>query len=660
MKKRLIMSLSLLFLLFSIGAILLILYSYKITQDLKIVINLHRVEIIRQNLVINLQTVQSNLYTTGTVFGKELDVIVENVAALDSSIKSCSGCHHNQEITAALREVSGMIEQYEDAISYLITTTANPERIERIKMVAVGIGDMLLQKTQEMAFLADRRLNEKTIKAMDAINQSRIILLVTLFIAFVFALIIALTLTRQITRPISELVKSSRLIASGNIGYQTSYEDSTEFGELAKSFNDMSLALKEKQDRTLHYLKQLTGLYNMTLSFYRIKYMEDILKRLPMEIADLLDTEEVSIMIYDKKTESFIEQYKRVKEESEALILSGEKIKSLFNTLKGEPIVFESPHEFEELKPFFTGLERSIVISWLSGKESLHGLIKASKRADSFSEEDVRLLTILSRHIAVAVENAELYRSLEKQMIELREAQQQLIQAAKLAAIGELAANVAHEINNPLTSIIGFVELMKEYDDVDLIKNRLEIIEHESIRARDIVRELLNFARKRPLQLSDVDINSLLKEVILLTRAQAKTGRVEIIEDFRDIPKMIGDPNQIKQVFVNIINNAIHAMPEGGRLYIGTSSISDDITITFKDTGVGIPPDVLQRIFEPFFTTKREKGTGLGLSISYRIVQDHSGRIDVESEEGKGATFTIRLPVINPVFKERFDRIKNG
>lgn len=101
-------------------------------------------------------------------------------------------------------------------------------------------------------------------------------------------------------------------------------------------------------------------------------------------------------------------------------------------------------------------------------------------------------------------------------------------------------------------------------------------------------------------------------------------------------------------------------MPEGGRLYIGTSSISDDITITFKDTGVGIPPDVLQRIFEPFFTTKREKGTGLGLSISYRIVQDHGGRIDVESEEGKGTTFTIRLPLINPVFKERFDRIKNG
>lgn len=660
MRKRLILSLSLLFLLFSTGVIVSIVYSYKITTDLKTVINLHRVEIIRQNLVINLQTVQSNLYTTGTVFGKELDVIVENVAALDSSIRSCSGCHHSKEMTARLKEVSNMIEQYEDAISYLITTSANQERIERLKMVAVGIGDMLLQKTQEMAFIADKRLNDKTVKAVDAINQSRFILIITLFIAFIIALFISLKLTRQITRPVSELVKASRIIASGEIGYQTGYRDSTEFGELAESFNNMSLALKEKQERTLHYVRQLTGLYNMTLSLYRIKDMDDVFKRLPLEIADLLDTDEASIMLYDKKSENFVERFRKAGKSRDSLILPGDKIKSLFNVSRGEPVVSESPHELEELKPFLTGEERSILISWLSGKDSLHGLIRVSNREEGFSEEDVRLLTILSRHIAVAMENAELYRSLEKQMIELKNAQEQLIQAAKLAAIGELAANVAHEINNPLTSIIGFVELMKEYDDMNLIKNRLEIIEHESIRARDIVRELLNFARKRPLQLSDVDINSLLREVSLLTRAQAKTGRVEIIEEYGEIPKMIGDSNQLKQVFVNIINNAIHAMPEGGRLHIITSSSNDSISVIFRDTGEGIPGDVLPRIFEPFFTTKREKGTGLGLSISYRIIQDHGGMIDVESEEGKGTTFKISLPVINPAFKEKFDRIKTG
>lgn len=662
MKKRLILSLGLLFVLFSIGAILSMVYSYKITRDLRTVINLHRVEIIRQNLVINLQTVQSNLYTTGTVFGKELDVIVENVAALDSSIRSCSSCHHSEELTARLKEVSSMIEQYEDAISYLITTTANPERIERLKMVAVGLGDMLLQKTQEMAFIADKRLNEKTIKAIDAINQSRVILGVTLFVAFILALLIALTLTRQITRPVSELVKASRVIASGEIGYQTDYRDSTEFGELAESFNKMSLALKEKHERTLHYLKQLTGLYNMTLSFYRIREMEDVFGRLCIDVAELLDTGEVALALNDKRTGDFFyhpEVYTMggIKDDL-ARTISGDKVKDLFNISRGEPVISEEPQKMEELRPLLTGRERNVLVTWLTRKDSLLGFIKVANKESGFSEEDARLLTILSGHIAVAMENAELYKSLERQMIELKEAQEQLIQAAKLAAIGELAANVAHEINNPLTSIIGFVELMKEYDDINLIKDRLEIIEHESIRARDIVRELLNFARKRPLQLSDVDINSLLSEVILLTRAQAKTGRVEIIEEYSDIPKMIGDPNQLKQVFVNIVNNAIHAMPEGGRLKITTSYSEDEILIAFRDTGVGISKEILPRIFEPFFTTKREKGTGLGLSISYRIVQDHGGRIDVESEEGKGTTFFIRLPVLNPAFREKFDRIK--
>ncbi len=660
MKRRLIISLSILFLLFSIGVILSIIYSSMITHDLKSVINLHRVEIIRQNLVINLQTVQSNLYTTGTVFGKELDVIVDNVAALDNSINGCTQCHHSKEMTQRLNEISAMIGQYEDAISYLITTTANPERIERLKMVAVGIGDMLLQKTQEMAFIADKRLNEKTVKALEAINQSRTILLITLFIAFVIAFGIAITLTRQITRPVSELLKASRVIAAGDIGYQTDYQDNTEFGELARSFNNMSLALKEKQDRTLHYVRQLTGLYNITLHLYRIKDMEDMLRRFPVEVAELIGTKEASIMLYDKKTESFIERYRKGNEEGELLALSAEKIQELFNLSEGEPIISEDPHEINELRPLIRGSEKAIIISWLSGKDKILGLIKVSDKDRTFLEEDVRLLTILSRHVAVALENAELYRSLEKQMVELKKAQEQLIQAAKLAAIGELAANVAHEINNPLTSIIGFVELMKEYDDMELIKNRLEIIEHESIRARDIVRELLNFARKRPLQLSDVDINSLLREVSLLTRAQAKTGRVEIIEDYGDVPKIIGDSNQLKQVFVNIINNAIHAMPDGGKLHIITSQNGNDIVVIFRDTGHGIPADILPRIFEPFFTTKREKGTGLGLSISYRIIEDHGGRIEVESEEGKGTTFIIRLPVINPVFKKRFEHIKTG
>jgi len=126
-------------------------------------------------------------------------------------------------------------------------------------------------------------------------------------------------------------------------------------------------------------------------------------------------------------------------------------------------------------------------------------------------------------------------------------------------------------------------------------------------------------------------------------------SRVQISEEYGDVPATIGDVDQLKQVFLNIITNAIHAMPDGGTLTIKTSTQGEYIFMRIADTGHGIPSDVRTRIFEPFFSTKKEKGTGLGLSISYRIIQDHGGRIDVESEEGKGATFVIRLPVKVPV-----------
>jgi two-component system NtrC family sensor kinase len=249
--------------------------------------------------------------------------------------------------------------------------------------------------------------------------------------------------------------------------------------------------------------------------------------------------------------------------------------------------------------------------------------------------------------MAVAMENAHLYRYLQDQMIELRATHEQLVQSAKLAAIGELASNIAHEINNPLTSIIGFTEILKDEEDVAAIKSRLDIIEKESLRARDIVRQLLQFARKRDLELVEVDVNDVVKDVTPLVEAGAKSSGVTLRADFGELPKTIGDPNQLKQVVINIVANALSAMTAGGALSIRTSRLGEYIVMDFADTGPGIPKTVLPHIFEPFFTTKKEKGTGLGLSISYRIIQDHGGRIDVESREGEGATFSIRLPVRN-------------
>jgi len=160
------------------------------------------------------------------------------------------------------------------------------------------------------------------------------------------------------------------------------------------------------------------------------------------------------------------------------------------------------------------------------------------------------------------------------------------------------------------------------------------------------VQQLLEFSRKKPLKITEVDINSLLRETVSLANPRIRDAGIKVIEQYSGLPLIMGDPNQLKQVFLNIINNAVSSLSEGGgKVSITTGKNDDSVFVEIEDNGSGIPDDVLPRIFEPYFTTKRNKGTGLGLSISYKIIQSHKGRIDVRSREGEGTKFTVYLPV---------------
>ena len=235
---------------------------------------------------------------------------------------------------------------------------------------------------------------------------------------------------------------------------------------------------------------------------------------------------------------------------------------------------------------------------------------------------------------------------------ELREAQQQIIQSEKLASIGRLAAGVAHEINNPVGVILGFAQLLQRYIPPDDISTQpLATIEQESIRCKQIVQNLLDFARVGELRLLEVDLHQTLEATCQLLEYQLSRGKVQLVKNYAtDLPPVTADPQQLQQVFVNVMRNAYQAMPQGGRLEIRTWAEGNKVTVAFSDEGGGIPLEHVGRIFDPFFTTKEPgEGTGLGLSVSYGIVQRHGGSIDVESKESKGTTFTIRLPVSQDV-----------
>jgi len=238
--------------------------------------------------------------------------------------------------------------------------------------------------------------------------------------------------------------------------------------------------------------------------------------------------------------------------------------------------------------------------------------------------------------------------ALEEIIKKLKEKQAQLVEAEKLASVGKLAAGIAHEINNPLTSVLTFSNLMLEQcPPGDPRHEKLKLMARETNRARTIVRQLLNFSRETAIKPVKININDPVSEITDSLVAQDAFKGIELnMRLGEDLPEVSADPAQIGQVVMNLLLNAIHAITPPGRIDVVTCANGNDVEIVFTDTGAGIAEEHLHKIFDPFFTTKSmTKGTGLGLAVSYGIIKKHSGEIEVSSTEGKGSTFTVRLPI---------------
>jgi signal transduction histidine kinase len=236
---------------------------------------------------------------------------------------------------------------------------------------------------------------------------------------------------------------------------------------------------------------------------------------------------------------------------------------------------------------------------------------------------------------------------------EMEQLRQQLLQAQRLSSVGALASSVAHEFNNILTTIINYAKLgLRSPGDEKARTEALEKILKGGQRAATVINSMLGFARNQSTQRETIDIAGLVDEVLILTEKDLSKHRVRVETEFHDRPKAPAVPGQIEQILLNLIINARQAMPNGGRLRIDVreNQQTQMVEIRITDTGVGIPMDQLRLIFEPFYTTKEPDehghgGSGLGLSVCRQIIEQHQGRIRVESQVGKGSTFTVKLPV---------------
>jgi signal transduction histidine kinase/CheY-like chemotaxis protein len=276
-----------------------------------------------------------------------------------------------------------------------------------------------------------------------------------------------------------------------------------------------------------------------------------------------------------------------------------------------------------------------------------------------YGPDELAYLTSFAAQAAIAIENARLYADLKRAYEDVQRAQDGLIRAEKLRALGQMAAGIAHDLNNVLAAILAHVELLRLQAREPKVRERLAMLETTATDGAQIVRRLQGFARQQPTgPLIPCDLAALVQEVVEFTRPrwrdefQRRGAVIEMQLALEALPPILGQPAEIREVLTNLILNALDAMPEGGRLTLAGNATPAGVTLTVADTGAGMSEEVRQRIFDPFFTTKGGQGTGLGLSVVYAVMQRHGGHIDVTSTPGAGSSFTLRFraaPAVLPV-----------
>jgi hypothetical protein len=314
------------------------------------------------------------------------------------------------------------------------------------------------------------------------------------------------------------------------------------------------------------------------------------------------------------------------------------------------PIIIKAadndPRVTEEFRKSL-GVSEFVCVPLITKNESI-GVLVADNiyTKEPITEDHVNILTMFANQAALAIENAETYKRLENKMNQLTETQKRLIHSEKLATIGSMSSYIAHEIRNPLVTIGGFAKTLSRFTFTDSkIKTNIDIIIEEVKRLEKILNNITDFGKPSTPEKTYVQICEIMESTCILMENYFQEKHIKLHKEIEtDIPQISVDPAQIKQVFLNILMNAVEAMPDGGNLDVKIKTANESIEIDIIDTGKGIPQEVLQDIYDPFFTTK-QSGTGVGLSISLKIIEDHGGNINIKSKQGKGTTMSLTLPI---------------
>ncbi len=386
--------------------------------------------------------------------------------------------------------------------------------------------------------------------------------------------------------------------------------------------------------------------------------LKTILSTIAKQIRQVITTDECTVFLYDDRekvllpavcdAQSYVEQMLAVR------LKLGEGITgTVALTGRGE-IVNDAESDPRALTVPDTPPEQSALLCVpLKSREHVLGVITLSRIGPrGFQEEDLELATLFAGQCSAAIANARLYENMKRAYDELRSTQAQLVQSAKLNALGEMAGGVAHDFNNILAAILGRTQLLMQTVADPEMRRQLSVVEQAALDGAQTVRRVQEFTRVRQDErFETLDVNRVLYGVVELTRPAWEAGAkrrgvvVNVHLDLRASQSIAGAASELREVFTNMVLNAVDAMPGGGDLWVSSADDDSVVRVQVRDTGVGMDHETRARIFDPFFTTKEVKGTGLGLSVAYGIVTRHHGRIEVHSSPGNGTQFTLEFPV---------------
>jgi len=734
MKKKLFVASALVCLIFLAGGIYIITTIETSTSELDNLIRLHQVEILREHLLIQIKTSQSDLYLMGTRYEKSPQTVKTNLNRLSAVGVTCFDCHHRASVVRRLKNLNGDIESYKDSVDKILALEGNRNSLLQEGDRAFQTSQKLFAQVEDMVHIANNKLAGTTEASLKKIYGSKTILyalvILTPFVAGGFCFFYI----REFIKPVKLLMTATKKLEGGDLDYKI--EGLTdEFGEVATSFNAMAASLKENMLKIQESEKRYRTLFESAGDAIFIVETEG------ENVGKIVDSNRAAADMHgytldEMLTLNLIKDLDVPEEAARApgrieRIMNGEWIKAEIKHRKKDGTVFEVEISAGLLE--YMGhkyllaidrdiskrkrMERMILQSKLEWEDTFNTItdmitihdkdfriIRANKTAEKILDlpfleateakcyqyyhgqdcppENCASCASLETGRPVATEMYEphLDRFLEiramprfdhdnqiiglihviRDITEKKQVEEALQRTEQLKLVGEWAAELAHEIKNPLAGIKGSVEVLLQEpniaeEDRSLIKKAVEEIRRIEL----LIKSLLSFAKPPQLQLLQTDINDLLDKTISFslkhpTLTQNSSLPLNVVREFdRDLPQTMTDPMQLQQVFLNLMFNAIEAMPDGGILVVKTSYDPgmNSINIAIADTGQGIEESMLSQIFEPFFTTKR-KGSGLGLAVTRRLVEEHGGDIYVESNPDKGTVFNISLRV-QPQPKEK-------